>query len=60
MESIEVHLSTVAHSDVLFLSHILFLERSTKQITLIFTEIFPEVDPNDNVLAESVHKSCPF
>lgn len=45
MESIEVHLSTVAHSDVLFLSHILFLERSTKQITLIFTEIFLEVDP---------------
>ena len=45
MESIEVHLSTVAHLDVLFLSHILFLERSTKQITLIFTEIFPEVDP---------------
>ena len=44
MESIEVHLSTVAHADVLFLSHILFLERSTKQRTLIFTEMFLEVD----------------
>ena len=44
MESIKVHLSTVALSDVLFLSHILFLERSTKQITLILTEIFLEVD----------------
>ena len=44
MESIEVHLSTVAHADVLLLSHILFLEPPTKQITLIFTEIFLEVD----------------